>query len=870
MITDKVVLERKKNILDRYFSEKEEIINQHRAGASGLDTVRALSDLTDNTIKELAEISFSKPDQISIVVLGGYGRRELCFKSDIDISLVCKCDNLEQLKEDIEKFYYALLDLKVDIGFSPRDIKTFIELAQEDLTVATSLLQGRFLFGNKEIFETLEKEFKKLIRSKRKAYIDATLRARKMRYQKTGSSIYMMEPHIKEGEGGLRDVHEVYWIAKVLDDVESYRYFVEKEIILEEEYQELIKAYDFLLRLRNEMHLICNKRCDVLVRPLQEEVVKKLGYIKGSYDLEELRESVEKMMKLYYLHAKTINTITKRILKALTEEKEFEIMEPIDDVFSRNSFELDVFNKEKFEKDYRNILKAFLYFKQYNLDFSPDLEFLIRKNERKLKKHIDDPEIKKMVRTLFSDVNNLPKTLRRMQDFYVLDDLIPEFGFQRCHFQYDAYHKYTTDAHAIKAVEELEMLKRVDHPHRKMMYELYKEIDRKDLLIWAIFLHDIGKGHKTDHSVLGEKMALEILQRFGYPKRDAKIVSFLVRHHLDMAKISQRRNLHDPKVIEEFAKTIKNKELLKMLTVLTWCDANAVGPDVWNEWKNSLLWELFYKTVEVLEENESPEEIYKRKLEDKRKKLKALLEEEFGEERAQFHMKRFSDYYISSTPLDDILKHLKLEEQYFKTKKPQFFFDKNYGLGISELIIVVDSNIIKNPLLVVTGILSYMGLNVLSVYSYMRKDGIVVIDLQISTSALEVVEERKFDKFKELFSRYMYGEISLEDLSIDKSSGFKASRVPPPTFVKVDNQMSDSYTIFDISGEDRIGLLFDIFKVFAKYGVYVHIVKVTTQGERIRDSFYVRTAEKKKIEDEEMLKNIKEDILKILKPEGEF
>ncbi len=868
MLQDKVLLEKKNKILKNYFEKKEEIIENHRSGARGLDTVRSLSDLTDETIKELASISFKNPENISIVILGGYGRRELCFKSDIDISLVCKCDELEDLKEDIEKFYYALLDLKVDIGFSPRSIKTFIELAQEDLTVATSLLQGRFLFGNEDIYQHLQKNFKDLIRSKKRAYIDATLRARKMRYQKTGSSIYMMEPHIKEGEGGLRDVHEVYWIAKVLDDVESYRYFVEKEIILEEEYQELIRAYDFLLKLRNEMHLICNKKCDVLVRPLQEEVAKRLGFLEGSYDLESLREGVEKMMKLYYLNAKSINTITRRILKALTEEKEFEVMEPIDDVFSRNSFELDVLNKEKFERNYINILKAFLYFKQYNLDFSPDLEFLIRKNERKLKDHIDDIDVKKLVRNIFSDVNNLSKTLRRMQDFYVIDDLIPEFGYQRCHFQYDAYHKYTTDAHAIKAVEELELLKKIDHPHRKMMYELYKEIDRKDLLIWAVFLHDIGKGHKQDHCVIGEKMAKEIMLRFGYSRRDANIVAFLVRHHLDMAKISQRRNLHDPKVIEEFAKTIKNKELLKMLTVLTWCDANAVGPGVWNEWKNSLLWELFYKTLEVLGDESSSEEIFRRKIEDKKKKLKALLNEELGKEKAEYHLKRFSDYYIISTPLDEILKHIKLEEQYFKTQKPQFYFSKNYGLGISELTVVVDSKKIQKPLLVVTGILSYMGLNILSVYSYMRKDGIVVMDFQISTSALEVVEEDKFEKFKSIFSRYINGEISLEDLSTDKSYGFKAAVLPPPTFVKVDNEMSDSYTIFDISGEDRIGLLFDIFKIFARYDIYVHIVKVTTQGERIRDSFYVRTANKEKIKDEELLKQIKEDILQVLQPKG--
>ncbi|NPA13037.1 MAG: [protein-PII] uridylyltransferase, partial [Aquificae bacterium] len=801
-------LEKDKVIKD-YFKKREEIVEAHRKGARGLDTVRALSDLTDDTIQKLAKLSFKDMDGICILVLGGYGRRELCFKSDIDLSLVYHGEDFETLKEGIENFYYALLDLKVDIGFSPRDIKTFLDLSKEDLTVATSLLQGRFLIGNEEIYNDLIKRFKRLIKRKRTAYINATLRARKMRYQRSGSTIYMMEPHIKEGEGGLRDFHEVFWIARVLDNVPNYRYFVEKNIILEEEYQELLEAYNFLLKIRNEMHLICNKRCDVLVRPLQEEVAKRLGFVEDPEDEESLRTSVEKMMRLYYLHAKSINTITKRILKALTEEDELEIFEPIDDVFSRTSMEIDVFNKEKFEKDFRNVLKAFLYYKEYSLDFSSELEFLIRKHERKLGKHREDPQIQRMMRKLFSDPNNLAKTLRKMQDFYVLDELIPEFGEQRCHFQYDAYHKYTTDAHAIKAVEELESLKKIDHPHRKMMYELFKEIDRVDLLTWAVFLHDIGKGKNGDHSVIGSKIAKDIMTRFGYSKRDANIVSFLVLHHLDMAKISQRRNMNEPKVINDFAKTIKNKELLKMLTVLTWCDANAVGPNVWNDWKNALLWELYHKTLEVLEENVSYEELHKRKLEEKKKKLKAILEAELGKERAEFHMNRFSDYYVMSNTIDDMVRHIKLEEQLFKTGKPQFYFEKKYGIGFSELLIAIDSKKVKNPLLVITGIISYMGINILSVYSYMRKDGVIVIDLQISTSSLEVVEDRKFEQFKELFSKYLKGKITLEELSKKRNITFKASVIPPPTFVKVDNEMSEVYTIFDISGEDRVGLLFD-------------------------------------------------------------
>ena len=859
---DKLKINAKNEILNKYFEGRKEIIEKHYAGARGLDCVTELSDLTDETIKALAEISFPNYEKVTIVVLGGYGRRELCFKSDIDISLVFEDDDIENLKAGIESFYYSLLDMKVDIGFSPRDIKTFIELAEEDLTVATSLLQGRFLFGNKQIYDHLNKEFKKLIRSKRRAYIDATLKTRKMRYKSTGSSIFMMEPHVKEGEGGLRDFHEVFWIAKVLDDVDSYYYFVEKNIILDEEYRELMKAYDFILKIRNQMHLICNKKCDVLVFPLQEEVAKRLGYAEEDFDEDQIRESVENMMKFYYLNAKSINTITKRILKALTETHEYEHCEPIDDVFAKTTSELDIISEEKFESDPLNVLKAFKYFKEYGLDFSPNLEYLIRKNQKTVKENIKNPEQKKLVREIFSNVNNLPKTLRKMQEFFVLDSLIPEFGFQRCHFQYDAYHKYTTDAHAIKAVEMLENLYELNTPEKKKMYELYKEIKRKDLLIWAIFLHDIGKGHKADHSVLGAEMAFDIMKRFDYTDEEAELVSYLVRHHLEMAKISQRRNIHEPKVIESFVQTVKNPEILKMLTVLTWCDANAVGPNTWNDWKNSLLWELFNKTMEIFEEEIPVDQLNQKRIEEKRKRLKALLSAELGEERAEFHLNRISDYYLLSTTSDDAFKHLMLEEELLKTGDIQFYFEKKAGVGFSNIDMAISD--IKNPLLIITGALSAMNINILSVYSFMRKDGVSIVNLKVSTSALEAIDESRFQEFLDLFNEILNGNISIEDLKITQR-GFKAATIPPPTFVKIDNKLSDSYTIFDISAEDRIGLLFDIIKVFDRFNIYVHIAKVSTQGERARDAFYVRDLNKNKIYDEELLSKIQGELLKVLK-----
>ena len=853
-------------IINKFFEEKKKLTEKHRDGVGGLEIVKELANLTDETIKSLAELSFQNQlDNISIIVLGGYGRRELCFKSDIDISLVVKTDNIEELKKGIEKFYYALLSLKVDVGFSVRDIKTFINLSQDDLTVATSLLQGRYLYGNKALYQELINQFKKLIKKRKDDYIDATLKARKLRYEKTGSSIYMMEPHIKEGEGGLRDFHEVYWIAKVLDDVPNYKYFVEKNIILEEEYKELMKAYDFLLRIRNEMHLICNKRCDVLVRPLQEEIVKNLGYLKNTGNQQEIRESVEKLMRLYYLYAKSINTITKRILKSIVgKNTKSQLYEPLDNVFIRSKYELDVVDEKRFLRNIANTVRAFLYYKEFNLDFSPRLEYLIRKNELKLLKNRENPDVQRIVRQIFSDVNHLPKTIRKMQEFYVIDTLIPEFGYQRGHFQYDAYHKYTTDEHAIKSVEMLESLLKADTQQKKDIYELYRDIDRKDLLIWSVFLHDIGKGHKTDHSVLGSKMAKDILLRFGYSKRDAEIVSFLVRHHLDMAKISQRRNLNDPKVIKEFADIIKNKELLKMLTVLTWCDANAVGPGVWNDWKNLLLWELYNKTLEVLDNDISIEELEKRKLEEKKKLLFERLSFLFGEKRAKFHLKRLRDVYIISTPLEDMIKHLEMEEKLFKTGEPQFYFKEKYGVGASEIIVVVDKNV-KNPLLAITGILSYMKINILSVYSYRRKDGITVIDLLVSTSSLDAIDKYRYERFKELFLSYLEGNITIEDLEKRKKGNrYKPKVLPPPTFVKIDNKSSDRYTIFDISGEDRIGLLFDIYKVFSKYKLFPHIAKVSTQGERVRDAFYVRTCDQKKLEDKKLLEDVKKDLLKVL------
>ncbi|MCX7738199.1 MAG: [protein-PII] uridylyltransferase [Hydrogenothermaceae bacterium] len=856
-------IDKKKEILDNYFTEKKKLIQEHYDGKDALSIVKDLSDLTDKTIVEFANLSFDDPESITIIVLGGYGRRELCFRSDIDISLVYSSDNIERLKTGIETFYYLLLDLKVDIGFSPRNIKMFLNLSREDLTVATALLQGRFLYGNEDIYNELIGKFKKLIKAKRKQYVEATLKSRKVRYQNTGSSIYMMEPHLKEGEGGLRDFHEVYWIAKVLDDVPNYRYFVSKNIILEEEYIELLNGYSFLLRIRNQMHLICNKKCDVLTFPLQEEVAKKLGFVKDPQDVESLRESVEQMMKQYYQSAKSINNITKRILKNLTEDYGYEEFIPIDDIFIRTSSELDVLNYQKFESNPVNILKAFVYYKDYGLDFSSKLEFLLRKNQSVFKRLDFSPEIKALVRRIFSSIKNLSKTLKRMQDFYVLDDIIPEFGFQRCHFQYDHYHKYTTDAHAIKAIEELEKLYKLDHPHKKQIYQIYKDIERKDLLIWAMFLHDIGKGHKSDHSLLGSKMVWDIMLRFDYPKADVEIVSFLVRHHLAMAHISQRRNLNDPKVIEDFIQTIKNPQLLKMLTVLTWCDANGVGPNLWNDWKQTLLLELYDKSTEVFEQNISLQELFEKKLIEKKEKLIIYLTELFGEERVSFHMKRISDYYITSTPVEDIIEHLKLEEELLNSnKKFVYKFEKNVGAGYSHIVLAV--RYIENPLLVITCILAYLNINILTVYSFNRTDDIILIDLQVSTSALEAIDESKFYNFVDTLKEYLQGKVDIETLSKKRVKGFKSSTIPPPVFVKVDNEMSDSYTIFDISGEDRVGLLFDIVNAFSEFDIYVHIAKVSTQGIRARDAFYVRTKDKRKITDINMLEKVKERLLRVI------
>ncbi|MDM7273810.1 [protein-PII] uridylyltransferase [Sulfurihydrogenibium azorense] len=856
-------LDTKKKILDNYNEKKKELILKHYAGESGLEIVRQLSDLTDQTIQDFAKISFPDLENVAIIVLGGYGRRELCFKSDIDISIVYTHEDISKLKVGIENFYYCLLDLKVDIGFSPRNIRTFLDLSKEDLTVATALLQGRFLYGNEEIFKTLTDKFKKLIKSRRKAYIEATLKSRKIRYQNTGSSIYMMEPHVKEGEGGLRDFHEVYWIAKVLDDVNDYKYFVEKQIILEEEYIELMNAYDYLLKIRNQMHLLCNKKCDVLTFPLQEEVAKKLGYASSDADYEELRESVERMMKLYYLNAKSINNITNRILKNLVEqENPYEEYIPIDNIFIRTSKEIDILDPKKFEKDPINILKAFKYYKNYGLNFSSNLEYLLRKNERILKNKVLTEEEKAIIREIFSNISNLPRTLKKMQDFYVLDDIIPEFGYQRCHFQYDHYHKYTTDAHAIKALEEMENLQRIDSPHKKQIYDIYKEIERKDLLIWAVFLHDIGKGHKTDHSELGAELSKNILERFGYPPADVETVSFLVRHHLDMAHISQRRNLHEPKVITEFVKLIKNKELLNMLTVLTYCDANAVGPGAWNDWKFALLMELYTKSTQLLTEG-SIESIEK-KAEEKRIKLLEILIIELGKEKAVKHLNRLSDYYIISTPIEDILKHVKLEDKLLSSdNKFSIHFEKNTGAGYSQVIIAIKD--IDNPLLIITGILSYLGINILTAYSFERKDGVYLVDLQISTSSLEAVDEAKFSRFVEILENVLKDSSYFEKISVKRQKGFKASTVPPPIFVKVDNEMSEGYTIFDVSAEDRIGLLFDIIKVFASFDLYVHMVKASTQGLRARDAFYVRTKDKEKITDSNFLKNVQEKLLEVIK-----
>lgn len=856
-------------------TERGSICALHRQGALGIEIVEELTNLADVVVDQLyhwAERACREAYQAdlpcALVALGGYGRRELNPASDIDLMFLYRTSINRSLQALIHFLVPLLWDAGFTVGHSVRSLQDCARIASEDLNSHTSMLEAHWLAGDKELHDEMEAVLQRGLRRKRgQAYIQAKLQERASRYAKYGSSVYLQEPHVKEGAGGLRDVHTALWIARVLHPVRRLEDLGDAGLLSRDELQHVRQAVDFLFRIRNELHYLSSRKNDYFFFHLQEPAATDLGFGENG----PVR-GVERCMQHYYLQARTIFSLSERVIERCTQVRASKesLMKrlrarDLGDGLTEMNREIHVLprNRRLFEDDPIRLVKIFWYALETGYPLSSEAQELIREHL-----HLIDDKFRQSSRALnfFLAILREPKrvaaTLRLMHELGVLGAYIPEFGEITCRVQYDLYHKYTVDVHTLLALEYLESLDQASTYHAEEFRTIAAELKRPEILKLGVLFHDIGKGEGGGHVVRGAEMTERILSRMGLPGNEIAEVRFLVEQHLALAHISQRRDLDDELMLIEFARKVRDIERLKMLYLLTYLDIRAVGPEVWTEWKGSLLWELYIRIHTLLTRGipEGVDELAKAA--EIKQRLSRDLQEEFTQPFIEAHLEQVPVRYLLYAPTAKVAAHLRMIERVERGEEVAVQWTPYPLMGHSEVTVCAFGR--PGRFAQTVGTLTANRMNILSAQVFTRRDGLVLRAFHVDDGkGGAITDEKVWRNFETDLGRVLDGQVDVGQLIVSKqrdilSRPARKGGTAPLTRVEFDNYVSETHTVIDVRTQDRPGLLYVISRVLLELGLDLSLAKITTDVEQVVDVFYVTERDGGKARDERRMGEIRE------------
>ncbi len=871
-----------KNLSSQLYTKKEFLKEIFIKDSNGTNYVGLNTKLTDNLIinlfNYLKDSNYNKTfDEVSILALGGYGRGELAPKSDIDLLFLVKEKNFSKVKSKdseilIQEILYFLWDLGFSVGHSTRTVNQTFEYAKEDVTFLTSLLDHRFLIGDNKLFESFEKTFQVFTKNYNTfEFIKNKLTEADQRHKKFGSSRFVIEPNVKEGKGGIRDIQTLIWISKFAYNSKNIFHLLESGVFIKKELYILSNSYKFLLSTRCYLHLISKRENDNLDIESQIEISKLIGFRQ-----EGFQRPVERFMKRYYIAAKNIGSLT-RIFFSVIEEKFKKSIRF--NFFFRNRINLSEpygFKRKKLAIEKRAyilskpelIIEIFHISHFKNLEIHPETLRLLSDCSKLIrKKHVNSKKINKLFLEIISSKTDPRPILRLMNDTNVLGNFIPDFKKIIGLIQHDMYHHYTVDEHTFFAISNAHELKNEYlNSGTELACKLIFEIDRFDLLTISLFLHDIAKGLEGDHSINGSKIAKKLCPRLGLNNDDTEIVSWCVLNHLYLSETAFRYDLNDEKIIERSTKKVSSFEKLKLLFVFTVCDIKAVGPGVWTDWKGSLLIDLYNKIKMKLAYKEVKKTPIK-----KEKKSDYLFNEIrhlniLKNDEAQNYIMNFPDNYWQMYDIKQMLNQVKLFKKMLDSKsKFNFEIYNHLNSNVSELIVIAPDNF--GLFSKISGILSSSNVNIISAKIITRSDGFAidyfVINNKMDMAILEEsIQQKIFKKLKDGLEGVYNFEIELEKRFNESPS--KIKKIKAPIRVYIDNDTSDDFTILEVNCKNAPGVLFKITQSISKLNLQIFNASISTYGTRVTDIFYVRDLFGQKIIDETKIKRIKNNLLEVL------
>ncbi|MBM4261042.1 MAG: [protein-PII] uridylyltransferase [Deltaproteobacteria bacterium] len=864
---------------------RELLFERHRAGAGGLEIVSAYTTIIDHLVRHLFTVAAEEYQQhhpaeklrCAVVAQGGYGRGELNPQSDLDLYFLHVGQPTPFVQAVAKKLYYTLMDAGFTVGHALRTNNDSMRLAEADMKVRTALLDSRFLCGDYGLYGVIERDIeKRLLRKQASRFVAEKLAESKQRHAEYGGSVYLLEPEVKEGEGGLRDIHTARWLARVLVQAKDLEDVALKGIVAGADVAKLKEAQNFLLRVRNELHFSTGKHQDQLTFEHQEKVSDALGF-QG----EEMLRGVEVFMRRYYLHAVEISRITNLIIHRMTKHKRPLFAARYS--FGRNlrlgvrvtKSHMSVTKPEIFQREPSNLIRLFEDMQKHGYELAHETREVMRAHLGLIdEEYRRSAEANLPFFSILKWKERVYETLSEMHQCGVLGAFIPEFGRLLCMVLHDAYHTYTVDQHSLRLVMEIEQLKAGDHEKTlPLLTQLAREADKIELLYLGLLFHDIGKGLGGGHSEVGAEMVRPIAKRMKLNADDGALVEFLVRHHLLMTHTAFRRDLEDEKTIFDFAKTMGNVRNLQMLYLLTFADVKGVGPDVWNPWKASLLGELYVKTLNLLEEAEKGE-LQRQDVRAVVRRIQTRLRKELAKdgaaERVDAFLEIMPDRYFLSTPENDVAGHFRLMESYDgdgAVVDVQHFPER----ACSSVVICTQDR--PGLFASITGALTALGLDIVNARIFTANDGRIIDVFRIAHRGKRdaVMNEQKWGRFRATLNSVLAGKTDVAKLvEGSRRSILLQKRVPKvSTVVRMDNEASDGFTIVEVFTDDRIGVLFTITHTLYQLGLSIHVAKISTNVDQVADVFYVTDERGGKVLDPGRLEAARDALQRILAPQNE-
>ena len=846
---------------------------------SGVEVIHEISFLHDQLIRVIFDFTSNhifnygvktKGDKLSVVALGGFGRQELAPQSDLDLLFLLPYKHTPFTEQLVEYILYTLWDLGLKVGHAVRTIDENLRQAKNDMTILTSLLESRWVWGDQNLYENFYIKFRELTKDRKyKKFVRSKLDERDNRHLKHGDSRYILEPDVKEYKGGLRDLHVLTWIINYIYQFKTIDDFANEGFIDKDDKVKFNKCLRFLCTVRVHIHYLTNRPDNRLTFDLQSKISSLMGY----KDRQGVR-SVERFMKHYYLIAKEVGDLTRIILNLVLENEKRKssinlfsyLRKKRLDGFDVSGQTISVRSSDVFVKEPIKLIQIFDVSLSHKLHIHPKALKLINLNLVYVKKLREDPVANHIFINILSSRTDNQATLRLMSETGFLSRFFPEYSKVVAQMQFDMYHIYTTDEHTIRAIGLLQNVESGKLLNQMpIQSQILKKVYSRKTLFVAVFLHDIAKGRGGNHSVIGSEIAKSVCPRFGLTPEEVTTVSWLVRYHLLMSDTAFKRDIDDHRTLEKFCHEVKSIERLNLLYVLTSVDIKAVGPNVWNEWKGQLLQDLYKNSVSYLSGLEETEGTYY-KIDKIKNEIREKLSEWKQEDIEGFLALGTPKYWLSYDLNSHLIYAEIINKAVLKDEKIVISFQKISGTSNVEMLVYAPDHI--GLFSKIVGVLSLVRSEILDARIQTLSNGMAFDTFTVSgLFPKEIDFETRKQRVKEKIIKALGDTINIREelrqstnlLNRNLSAAFHS-----PSRVIIDNDASNYSSVIEINSNDRPGLLFSVTNFISSMGLQILSAHISTYGENVVDVFYVKDIFGLKIRDENKLNEIKNSLVKIL------